>query len=65
MNKGKVEDAKIFAETVIRQRREAINVRRFGVKMEALASKIEAAARTNQMSQTMKSTIPVLTRAMK
>ena len=33
--------------------------------MSALASKIESAARTNQMSQTMKSTIPILTKAMK
>ena len=46
MNKGQVENAKIYAETVIRQRKEAINVRRFGVKMGALASKIEGAART-------------------
>ena len=54
MAKGRVEDARIYAETVIRQRKEAISVRRFGVKMSALASKIEGAARTNQMSQTMK-----------
>ena len=47
MSKNKVEEAKIYAETVIRQRKEAINVRRFGVKMSALASKIESAARTN------------------
>jgi len=65
MSKNKVDEAKIYAETVIRQRKEAISVRRFGVKMSALASKIESAARTNQMSQTMKSTIPILTKAMK
>ena len=33
--------------------------------MSALASKIEGAARTNQMSQTMKMTIPALKKAMK
>ena len=33
MNKNQVDNAKIYAETVIRQRKEAINVRRFGVKM--------------------------------
>ena len=37
MNKGQMDNAKIYAETVIRQKREAINVRRFGVKMSALA----------------------------
>ena len=46
MNKGQVDNAKIYAETVIRQRKEAINVRRFGVKMQALSSKLESAART-------------------
>ena len=46
MNKGQMDNAKVYAETVIRQKKEAINVRRFGVKMSALASKIEGAART-------------------
>ena len=53
MDKGQMENAKIYAETVIRQRKEAINVRRFGVKMGALAAKIEGAARTQEMSKTM------------
>ena len=65
MNKGQMENAKIYAETVIRQRKEALNVRRFGVKMGALSAKIESAARTQQMSETMKNTIPVLNKAMK
>ena len=60
MNKNQVDNAKIYAETVIRQRKEAINVRRFGVKMSALSSKLKGAARTQQMSETMKSTIPIL-----
>ena len=63
--KVKLENPKIFVEAVIKQIREAINVWRFGVKMEALAFKIEAAAQTNQMSQTIKSTIPLLTKEMK
>ena len=46
LNKNQTENAKIYAETVIRQRKECINVRRFGVKMGALAQKIEGAART-------------------
>ena len=65
MNKGQMENARIYAETVIRQRKECINVRRFGVKMGALASKIEGAARTQEMSKTMATTIPALERAMK
>ena len=46
MNKGNMDLARIHAETVIRGKKEAMNVRRFGVKMGALASKIEGAART-------------------
>ena len=33
MNKGDMESAKVFAENVIRAKKEAVNVRRFGVKM--------------------------------
>ena len=65
MNKNQMDEAKIYAETVIRTRKEAINVRRFGVKMSALSQKIESAARTQQMSQTMKTTVPLLQKAMK
>ena len=37
---------------------------RFGVKMQALAGKVEGAARAQQMSETMKSTVPALQQAM-
>ena len=65
MQKGQMDNAKIHAETVIRQKRESTNVRRFGVKMTALSQKIEGAARTQQMSQTMSNTIPIMQKAMK
>lgn len=65
MNTGKMDDAKVHAETVIRTRKEAINVRRFGVKMSALSQKIESAARTEQMSKTMNTTCKMLQKAMK
>merc|ERR1712183_139098 len=38
-----MENAKVFAENVIRNRKEAINLRRFGVKMGALSAKLESA----------------------
>mmetsp|Transcript_24182 Transcript_24182/g.18415 ORF Transcript_24182/g.18415 Transcript_24182/m.18415 type:complete len:83 (-) Transcript_24182:377-625(-) len=46
LNKGQMENAKIYAENVIRNRKEALNLKRFSVKMGALASKIESAYRT-------------------
>lgn len=53
LNKNQVENAKIYAENVIRQRKEALNVKRFSVKMAALASKLESAYRTQRMSETI------------
>ena len=47
-----MENAKIYAENVIRNKKEALNLKRFSVKMGALASKIESAARTQQVSLT-------------
>lgn len=46
MKKGDVESAKIYAETAIRTRKEALNVQRFSAKMGAVASKLESAYRT-------------------
>ncbi len=37
MNKGQIENAKIFAESVIRYKKEAVSTRIFGVKMHALS----------------------------
>ena len=45
-----MENAKIYAENVIRNRKEALNLKRFSVKMSAIAAKLEAAARTQQVS---------------
>lgn len=60
-----MDNAKIFAETVIRNKKEALNVKRFGVKMGALSAKIESAARTQNISETISKTIPMLQRCMK
>ena len=65
LNKGQTENAKIFAETAIGARKEAQNTRRFAAKMGALSMKIESAARTQQMSEQLKSSVPALTTAMK
>ena len=63
--KGQMENAQVYAETVIRLKKEALSTRQFGVKMGALAMKIEGAARTQEMSKTLTNTVPALERAMK
>ena len=60
-----MENAKVFAENVIRNRKEAINLRRFGVKMGALASKLESAYRTQEISNTIAQSVPLLQNCMK
>ncbi len=59
-----MDSAKVFAETVIRNRKEALNLKRFGVKMGALAAKLESAYRTQQISETISKTVPMLQRCM-
>ena len=60
-----MENAKVFAENVIRNRKEAINLRRFGVKMGALSAKLESAHRTQEMSKQISNSVPLLQKAMK
>ena len=50
LNKGQMDNAKIYAENVIRNRKEALSLKRFSVKMGALASKLESAYRTQNIS---------------
>jgi charged multivesicular body protein 1 len=65
MNKNNMESAKIFAENVIRNKKEAINLKRFGIKMGALAAKLESAYRTQQISETISKSVPMLKNCMK
>ncbi len=60
-----MENAKVFAETVIRNRKEALNLKRFGVKMGALAAKLESAYRTQNISETISKSVPMLKNCMK
>ena len=60
-----MENAKIYAENVIRNRKEALNLKRFGVKMGALAAKLESAYRTQNISETISRTVPMLQNCMK
>ena len=60
-----MENAKIYAENVIRNRKEALNLKRFSVKMGALAAKLESAYRTQNISETIGNTVPLLKNCLK
>merc|ERR1712183_808669 len=65
LSKNQMETAKIHAETVIRNKKEAISIRRFGVKMGALSSKLESAYRTQEVSKSISQSVPLLQNAMR
>ena len=50
MDKGDQESAKIIAGEAIRYQKEATSLHRFSGKMAAVGSKLESAARTQQVS---------------
>ena len=60
-----MENAKIYAENVVRNRKEALNLRRFGVKMGALSAKLESAYRAQEVSKSIQESIPMLKKCMK
>lgn len=60
-----MDNAKIYAENAIRNRKEALNLKRFSVKMGALAAKLESAYRTQNISQTISNCVPMLKNCMK
>lgn len=60
-----MDQAKIYAENVIRNRKEALNLKRFGVKMGALSAKLESAYRTQNISETIGKTVPMLQNCLK
>ena len=60
-----MDNAKIYAENVIRNRKEALNMKRFSVKMGALAAKLESAYRTQNISETIGKTVPLLKNCLK
>ena len=60
-----MENAKIYAENIIRNRKEALSLRRFGVKMGALSAKLESAHRTQEVSKSIADSVPMLKKCMK
>ena len=60
-----MEFAKVYAENAIRIHKEAVSIQRFSAKMGAVASKLESAYRTQQVSMQIKSVVPKLESALK
>ena len=65
MNQNRMDEARIYAEQMVGERKMATNIRKQGVKMGAMAAKLEGAVRSMQISEQMASTVPAIQNAMK
>ena len=65
MNKGDMQSAQIIAGEAIRYQKEATGLFRFSGKMSAVGSKLESAARTQQVSMQIRNSVPSLKNCLK
>ena len=65
MNKGDMVSAQMIAGEAIRYQKEATSLYRFSGKMGAVGSKLESAARTQQVSMQIKNCVPSLKNCLK
>ena len=65
MDKGDQASCQILAGEAIRYQKEAANLHRMSGKMSAVASKLESAARTQQVSMQIKNSVPALKNCLK
>ena len=65
MDKGDMESAKILGGEAIRYQKEATSLFRFSGKMSAVGSKLESAARTQQVSMQIRNSVPSLKNCLK
>ena len=65
MDKGLADAARISAENILRLKGEALNCRRMGAQFGAVAMKLEAAHRTQTMSQAIKKSVPMINKGLK
>jgi charged multivesicular body protein 1 len=54
---GNMEGARIYAENVIREKNQALNFLRLGSRIDAVASRLEAAVRMQQVNAAMGQTV--------
>lgn len=65
MDRGDMASAQIIAGEAIRYQKEATSLYRFSGKMAAVGSKLESAARTQQVSMQIRNSVPSLKNCLK
>ncbi|OMJ93409.1 hypothetical protein SteCoe_3653 [Stentor coeruleus] len=65
LEKGMIDIGRIHAENAIRKKNESLNLLRFASKMDAVASRIQSATRTENMTKNFSKVIPQMNRVLK
>jgi charged multivesicular body protein 1 len=65
LEKGLIDIARINAENAIRKKNESLNYMKLSSKMDAVASRIQSATRTESMTQNFSRAIPQMNRVLK
>ena len=65
LEKGMIDIARIHAENAIRKKNESLNYLRLSSKMDAVASRIQSASRTESMTKNFSKVIPQMNNVMK
>ena len=65
LEKGMVDNARIYGENAIRKHNESLNYLRLASKLDAVASKIQSATRTQELSKQFGSMVPQINAALK
>ena len=60
-----MEGAKIHAENAIRQKNQALNYRRMSARVDAVASRVQTAVTTKQITQSMGGVVKAMESALK
>ena len=64
MKDGNLEGARIYAQNAIRKKNEGLQMLKLAAKMDAVASRLDTAQKTQQISSTIQQTVPQLERAL-
>jgi charged multivesicular body protein 1 len=64
IEKGNKDGAQIYAQNAIRKKHEALNFLKLASKMDAVASRLETAEKTQTISNSIQQTIPQLSKAL-
>lgn len=64
IEQGNVEGARIYAENAIRKKNEGLNMLRLAAKMDAVASRLDTAEKTQQISDSITNALPQLSAAL-